>query len=59
MREVPIVNESATDPSVELPAAKWLEPACPTCGDRLFAMPQPNAERLSHICRNGHKWRND
>lgn len=57
--EVPIVNASVTDPSVQLPAATYLVPLCPTCRERLYPMPQPDAERLSHICWNGHKWRND
>ena len=58
-REVPIVDASASNPSVELPAATYLVPCCPTCEGRLYPMPQPDAERLSHVCVNGHKWRSD
>lgn len=51
-----IVNESASDPSVQLPHTVWLEAACPTCLGRLWRYP-PNGERIEFHCENGHTWR--
>ena len=56
---LPIEDAGASAPGVPLPTAVYLVPLCPTCEGRLYPMPQPDAERLSHVCVNGHKWRND
>ena len=57
MREVPIVDCSASAPSaLAPPSVVYLEVVCPSCDERLIRM-VPNGERIEAICLGGHKWR--